>query len=302
MRLLAQLNYIDMVAKTGSIRRAADQLNITSTALNRRILALEDELGTPIFERLPQGVRLNTAGELLIQHIRHSMAELAKVTSQIADLSGVRRGHINIAGGSEVIGTFLPQHIARYRRDHPQVSFDILRRAPEAALKALTEFEADLSLVFGAVPPTVFQSLATVELNITVAMRKGHPLAEHASLRWMDCLDYPAILPAEGSGLHHILMAAQLRKGMPLRKVISSESFEFMLNYSRYEDALAFILPFGEVEENPDMVVRRFDDGDAIEGRLHLVQTKGRVLPVAAAKFAETLIQHFNATFPARTT
>ena len=302
MRLLSQLNYVDVVAKTGSIRRAAEQLNITSTALNRRILALEDELGTPIFERLPQGVRLNTAGELMIQHIRHSMAELAKVTSQIADLSGVRRGHINIAGGSEVIGTVLPHHIARYRRDHPQVSFDILRRAPEVALTALTSFEADLALIFGPVPPTAFQSLATVDLNISVAMRSGHPLAAAAALRWEDCLDYPVVLPAEGSGLHNTLMTAQLRRGLPLRQVITSESFEFMLNYCRYEEALTFVLPFGHVEEHPDMVVRGFEAGETVQGRLHLVQMKGRVLPVAAAKFAETLIQYFNSTFPAQTT
>ena len=63
MRHLTHLNYIDVVAKEGSIRKAADKLAITSTALNRRILALEEEIGSPLFERLPSGVRLNTAGE-----------------------------------------------------------------------------------------------------------------------------------------------------------------------------------------------------------------------------------------------
>ena len=47
MKHLSHLSYIDMVARAGSIRKAAEQLNITSTALNRRILALEDELGMP---------------------------------------------------------------------------------------------------------------------------------------------------------------------------------------------------------------------------------------------------------------
>ena len=43
MKLLTHLNYVNIVAKTGSIRKAAEQLNITSTALNRRILVLEEE-------------------------------------------------------------------------------------------------------------------------------------------------------------------------------------------------------------------------------------------------------------------
>ena len=44
MRHLLPLQYIDAVARTGSIRRAAETLNLTSTALNRRILAMEEEL------------------------------------------------------------------------------------------------------------------------------------------------------------------------------------------------------------------------------------------------------------------
>ncbi len=55
MRHLTQLRYIDVVAREKSIRQAADKLAITSTALNRRILALEEELGTPLFERCPAG-------------------------------------------------------------------------------------------------------------------------------------------------------------------------------------------------------------------------------------------------------
>ena len=49
MRHLTHLKYIDIVAREGSIRKAAEKLNITSTALNRRILSLEEEVGTSLF-------------------------------------------------------------------------------------------------------------------------------------------------------------------------------------------------------------------------------------------------------------
>ncbi|MFT4784232.1 MAG: DNA-binding transcriptional LysR family regulator [Paracoccaceae bacterium] len=58
MRHLTHLIYIEIIARAGSIRKAAETLSITSTALNRRVLALEEELGEPVFERLPRGVRL----------------------------------------------------------------------------------------------------------------------------------------------------------------------------------------------------------------------------------------------------
>ena len=97
MRHVRLLHYVDAVARTGSIRKAAEQLNITASALNRRIQDLEDELDTPIFERLPRGVRLNAAGEIFIRHIRNQIADLARVRSQIEDLSGFRRGTVAIA-------------------------------------------------------------------------------------------------------------------------------------------------------------------------------------------------------------
>ena len=55
MRALITLKFVETVARTGSIRRAAEQLAITSTALNRRILALEEELDYPLLNACPQG-------------------------------------------------------------------------------------------------------------------------------------------------------------------------------------------------------------------------------------------------------
>lgn len=62
MRHQLILKYIERIAKTGSLRSAADELSITPSALNRRILSVEEELGVEIFERHPSGLRPNIAG------------------------------------------------------------------------------------------------------------------------------------------------------------------------------------------------------------------------------------------------
>src|ERR1700724_1402156 len=66
MRHLRIVQYIDEVARTGSIRKAAARLNVTASAVNRRIIDLEDELGTQLLERKPRGVRLTAAGALFL--------------------------------------------------------------------------------------------------------------------------------------------------------------------------------------------------------------------------------------------
>ncbi len=74
MKHLRSFASIAEVARSGSIRRAAERLNLTPSALTRRIQDIEHELGATLFERLPQGMRLNAAGELTARHIRDQFA------------------------------------------------------------------------------------------------------------------------------------------------------------------------------------------------------------------------------------
>src|SRR5882757_246157 len=67
------LKYLDEVARVGSIRKASVRLNVASSAINRQILALENKLGAPIFERMPRRLRLTATGEVLIAHVRETL-------------------------------------------------------------------------------------------------------------------------------------------------------------------------------------------------------------------------------------
>jgi len=125
MRHLLPLQYIESIAKFGSIRKAAEQLSISPSALNRRLLAMEDELNVPLFERIASGVRLTTAGEIMLDHIRNQISDMERVKSRIADLSGMRRGHVAMACTPELSGQFLASQILKYRQDFPGVTFDV---------------------------------------------------------------------------------------------------------------------------------------------------------------------------------
>jgi len=148
MRHLKDFEFIEGVIRAGSIRKASEDMNITASALNRRINRFEDEFGYEIFERLPRGVRLNPAGELLLHHIRAHRSDFARLKSQVSDLSGVRRGHVSIACSQALLPYFLPREIARYRTDHPGVTFSVNARDRVEAERELSEFASDIALVF----------------------------------------------------------------------------------------------------------------------------------------------------------
>jgi DNA-binding transcriptional LysR family regulator len=288
MRHLQTFRMIEEVARTGSIRRAAEDMNITASALNRRILAFEAEFGAPIFERLARGVRLNTAGELLIQHYRSSKSDLARVQSQVADLSGARRGHVSIACSQALIPYFLPRIIARYRAEHPGVSFSVQVRDRAAAERDLVTFASDLALVFEPVHLVDFEVLAAAPQPLFAMMAADHPLAaERGPVRLRECLAYPHVLPTTEYGVRHLLESATRRASSPLRPVVESGSFEFMRHYVLEEDAIGFQIPIGlDPVRSPRLAIREVAQRDVPAGRLFLGHMRGRALPVASARFA----------------
>jgi len=294
MKHLRTLQFIDTIARVGSIRKAADELAINSTALNRQILAFEDEFGVAIFERLPRGVRLSTAGELLIQHIRGQLADFSRLRSQLADLSGARRGHVAVASTRAALPYFLPEQIARYRRNHTAVTFDVQQRDRSSAEYALLDYSADIALAFEPVHRSEFETLISVAQPVMAILRDNRPLARDPVVRLRHCLEYPIALPSVSAGVRELLELAAAARSLTLSPEIECESAQFLTSYVQHEDLVTFDLPLGisEAKLKADrLVARRVDGRDAPDGRLYLGQLRGRTLPVAAAKFADQLLQ-----------
>lgn len=295
MRHLTPLRFVDEVAKAGSIRRAAETLAITPSALNRRILAIEDELGLQIFERIPGGVRLNTAGEYLVDHIRTQFSDLDRVLSQIADLSGVRRGHVSIACSQALLPHFITSQISKYRMDHPAVTFNVLLRDRDAAEEVLRDYSADLGLVFEPPQTAEFQTILTVRQPVYAVMAPDHALARSDTVRLSDCLSYPTALPLNRYGVRYLFDAALHRAGLAVEPIVQSDSFEFLVNYTATGDAITFQIPIGlpPVDKESRVVGRPVDTRDIPAGLLYLMQLRTRTLPVAAARFADQLVGTF---------
>lgn len=295
MRHLQTFRLIEAVAKAGSIRRAAEDMNLTASAVNRRIRNFEEEFGSEIFERLPRGMRLNPAGELLMHHIRLQRMDLARLQSQVADLSGVRRGHVSIGCSQALLPYFIPSEIARYRSEHPGVTFSVNVRDREQAERDLALFQSDLALVFEPVYMVEFEILHVIPQPVCAVFAADHPLAEKKVLRLRDCLMHPCIMPPMQFGVRHLLEMTARRSGMPLNPRVESESFEVIRHYVLQEACIGFQIPIGlRAGEGADICVRRLADRDLDSGNLFLGQMKGRTLPVASARFAQQLVESLN--------
>ncbi|MCO5064877.1 MAG: LysR family transcriptional regulator [Rhizobiaceae bacterium] len=290
MRHLYTFQMIEAVARAGSMRRAAEDMNITASALVRRINRFEEEFGTELFERLPGGVRLNPAGELVLHHYRATASDLSRVQSQVADLIGERRGHVSIACSQALLPSFLPRQIAQYRAEHPRVTFSVNIRDRAQAEQELAAYSSDLALVFEPVYLVDFEVIETIPQAVNVVMRADHPLASNQDLRLRDCLDMPHIAPAAKYGVRHLLDFAARRSSRRVAPVVETESFELIRHYVLYERVIGFQIPIGlHGFGDPRLVFRPVSERDLPPGNLILGQMRGRTLPVASARFAMQL-------------
>lgn len=287
MKHLRTLSYIVDVAQSGSVRRTADRLNITPSALTRKIQDFEAELGTPVFERLPHGMRLNPAGELVVQHARTQLADVARLHARIGDLQGVRRGHVSIACSQAFVHHDLPEQIALYRAKHPMVSFDVLVRDHAHGIAALLEHEVELALILQPPPAPEVQALLSYQLPLCAMMSSDHPLATTGPVRLRDCLRYPIAVPDRSLSIRHILDAVLVRISSAMTVAVESGSLEFLRNYVRREHAIAFQVSSGIPANEVGLHARMIDERDVAPVQVVLGRLRGRPLTIAAAKFAD---------------
>jgi DNA-binding transcriptional LysR family regulator len=187
----AVLRYLVEIARLGSIRRASARLNVASSAINRQVLRLERDFGTRIFDRLPSGMRLTPAGELLLQHVRGTLQNFDKLLAEMDGLQGIRSGHVTLAALDSLLISIVPRALEDVSRRYPVVTFTALAAAPAAVLTAVAAGEAEIGLTF-VMPTTLpLQLVASAPAPLGCVMAADHPLANRKVLRFAELEPYP---------------------------------------------------------------------------------------------------------------
>lgn len=300
MKHLTTFRMIDAIGRTGSIRSAAEQVSQTPSAVQRRLQSYEDELGFEVFDRSTRGVRPTAAGELVIHHIREALAENERLQSRIADLAGVRRGHVSIGCSQALVPYFLPAQISKYQSEFPDVTFSVEVIEHERAAEALESFAVDIVLVFNEQEVPAFDIWMAVPQRLTAIMSDSHPLAEYETVLLRQCYEYPVVLAAKGFGGRTLLERALVGKTYAKPPVIQSNSFEFLISQVAVTDAITFQVQIGAPADsnNSGAVSRVIDSRDVMDGLLMLGQKRNRALPVAASRFVEQITRTLNDEYP----
>jgi len=235
------LRYLDEVARSGSIRNAAGRLNVASSAINRQILALEDELGTKVFERLGKRLRLTATGELLIAHVRQTLKEHERLRVRLEDLKGLRRGQVTIATMGGLAAYVLPPVLADFRQRHPGISLIVKIATVNEIVADVISGEADLGFGFNLPQAPGLRTASLVESRLGAVVLPGHPLASRPTASLGSCAEHPLILPGVGMTLRTLLDDGFARLGVTVEAILETNSIELMKQCALLGLGLAFL-------------------------------------------------------------
>jgi DNA-binding transcriptional LysR family regulator len=250
------LKFLDEVERAGSIRRASTRLNVASSSINRQIIALEQEIGMPLFERLNNRLRLTESGALVIAHVRQTLQQHEQVQARIEDLKRKRRSEVTVATTSGLAAGLLPRVVAGFRARHPDIKAAVRILPMGQIVASLASGESDLAVATGLSDDLDVDIFTSVVSQIGAVMRPGHALMGQPSIALSDCQTLPLILADIGMPLRLVLDDACMEAGLTLEPVIESNSLEMMKRSAMLGLGITF-LHYLEVEDE----VRRGDLG-----------------------------------------
>ncbi|MFD3706876.1 LysR family transcriptional regulator [Nocardia sp. NPDC058658] len=246
------LQYIDEVARLGSIRAAGARLHVAPSAINRQILLLEAELDQPLFERLPRGMRLTPAGEALVAHIRQTLRQYRETVADIRDLRALGSGEVVIATMTGLASSVVATAAATFRARHPQVRISIRTMSTLDIVAAVENSEADLGLGFNIPSSTQLEIYWRINTRLGVVVSPHHPLTAMDTVPLAQCTPFPLILADRSMVIHGIVAEAFAKADLEIQPAFHTNSIETMKRLATSGEAIAFLSEFDIAEELRD--------------------------------------------------
>jgi DNA-binding transcriptional LysR family regulator len=285
---LNHLGAFDAVAREGSVTRAGARLRITQPAVSRQLKLLEEAVGARLVDRLPKGVRLTSAGELLAGYARRLFALADEGERAVAELQGLKRGSLTV-GASTTIGIyFLPTLLARFTRRFPLIDLHMEVSNTQVIQQYLMDRRVDVAVTEGFVHWPELEARVFLVDELVPIVPVGHRLASarHVSLREF-CTE-PLLMREKGSGTRDIIEAALARKRVEVRPMMDLGSTEAIKRSVEAGVGVAIVSALTVEQELHDRRLVSFRLADCrLRRSLHVVQARDRSVSKAAGAFLQ---------------
>lgn len=209
------------VKDTGSFHLAAERLNLSQSAITRRVKKLETALDTQLFERTTRAVKPTLAAKRLQARAEAILDDAAETTRAMRDESVAyahqRNALVTFAVIPTIVSLLVPKAIGLFRAQGNKARLRLMDHTTNAVAESVANGEADFGICSlpELEPNTEFDPL--FDDQIVLACPKTHPLTSKASVTWTDFTDADLIVPARGTGNRLLIDEAMAHAGIPLQ-------------------------------------------------------------------------------------
>jgi DNA-binding transcriptional LysR family regulator len=276
---------VEAVARHRHFTRAAEELHLAQSALSHQIRRLEQELGTPLFERTSRRVIPTEAGQMMAARARRVLAELDAAREEVDELRGVKRGRVWIGALLPAGDLDVPGLLARFSRAHPGVEVGLREGIAADMLRFLAadELDAAFCLLAGEIPNELaVERLSHDEVVAAFAPDRAPPAPR---VTVADLAPHAIVAPRRGSAITSVLDQLFADAGESLRLALESGD-PFLLRSLAAQGFATAILPRSLTGlAGPALEVRSLDP--PVRLPVALVWRRDRSAPPAARTFIE---------------
>lgn len=280
------------IAQTGSFNRAAERLYLTQPSVTARIQSLEKELGQPLFERKPRGVRLTDAGRVLLPHAERVLQDIRKARRAVADLETATGGTLWVGSALTTSTYTLPQILARFKTSYPGVEVSVRTGRSQQIQQLVLDDSVQMGLVHS--PLASHADIAATPLYdepIVLVVHPGHPLAGQSEVTAEQLASEPFITSDKASGYWALVEQFWASAGLAPRVTMELDSIEATKRMVMSGLGLA-MLPKGTVEgeiQTKQLVMVPLADGTYLTRQTILIYRRGKIWSGISKAFLEVL-------------
>ncbi|WP_321869668.1 LysR substrate-binding domain-containing protein [Paraburkholderia tropica] len=223
---LQSLRVFLLVAEHGSLTKAAENGQLTLSAVSKRIAELESVTDCALFIRRARGVELTPAGVALLDHANRVVDQVNRMASEMGDYAAGVRGHVRMWANTSAIVQFLPVDLAGFLNAHPRIKVSLEERLSHEIVAALGAGKADLGVFADNVPAPGIERRLYRRDELVLLVPQGHPFAQRDVIRFAETLDEDYVGLSDGSSLLARMTDAAFAAERTLKLRIQASNFD----------------------------------------------------------------------------
>lgn len=285
--------YLYEAVSMGSVRAAADKLNVAPSAISRQISLLEEELSTILIERHRKGVTATEAGNIVLKFYRESLSCEEACVADLHALQGLHRGHIKLAVGEGFVGALMSGPLSEFNRMYPNLTLSISIGGSNEVIRQVEEDEAHIGLLFHPSNHPRIRSQIVSRQPICAIVSPEHPLANRIqAIPLSELLQYPVALTDPDFGVRQLITMAEFQQRVRFHPVLTTDSIAVLKYFVRSNMGFTFLPEFVVSKEIADRQMMAIPIANELltKGEAHIITRLGRQLSEGPYKALQYLM------------